>query len=45
MRYKAEAIMRKAQCKAIDCDTIDALAKVADILAGLDDHLTELIGD
>ena len=45
LRYKVEAAMRKAQCRAVDCDTVDALHRIAKELAELDDHLTELIGD
>ena len=45
LRYKVEAAMRKAQCRAVDCDTVDTLHRIAQELAGLDDHLTELIGD
>lgn len=45
LRYKVEAVMRKAQCRAVDCDTVDALHKIAKELEALDDHLTELIGD
>ena len=45
LRYKVKAVMRKAQCRAVDCDTIDKLNEIALELAGLDDHLTELIGD
>ena len=45
LRYKVEAVMRKAQCRAVDCDTVDALDKIGKELAKLDDHMTELIGD
>ncbi len=45
LRYKVKAVMRKAQCRAVDCDTMDTLHRIAKELAGLDDHLTELIGD
>ena len=45
LRFKVEAVMRKAQCRAVDCDTVDALDKIAKELAELDDHMTELIGD
>ena len=45
LRYKVEAVMRKAQCRAVDCDTGDALDKIGKELAKLDDHMTELIGD
>jgi hypothetical protein len=45
LRYKVEAAMRKAQCRAVDCDTVDTLHRIAKELAELDDHLTELIGD
>lgn len=45
LRYKVEAAMRKAQCRAVDCDTVDELGRIACQLAALDEHLTELIGD
>ena len=45
LRYKVEAAMRKAQCRAVDCDTVDTLHRIAKELAELDDNLTELIGD
>lgn len=45
LRFQVEALMRKAQCRAVDCDTVDALDRIAKDLAELDDHLTELIGD
>ena len=45
LRYKVEAVMRKAQCRAVDCDTVDALDKIGKELAKLYDHMTELIGD
>ena len=45
LRYKVEAAMRKSQCRAVDCDTVDTLDRIAKELAELDDHLTELIGD
>lgn len=45
LRYKVEAAMRKAQCRAVDCNTVDTLHRIAKELAELDDHLTELIGD
>lgn len=45
LRFQVEALLRKAQCRAVDCDTVDALDKIAEELEELDDHLTELIGD
>jgi hypothetical protein len=45
LRYKVEAAMRKAQCRAVHCDVVDALDNIAKELAELDDLMTELIGD
>jgi hypothetical protein len=38
-----EAIMRKAQCREVNCDVIDELDKVCKALASIDDMITEIL--
>ena len=45
LRYKVASLLRKAQCRAVNCEIIDILDKVERELAGLDDMMTEIIGD
>ena len=45
LRCSVEATMRKAQCRAVNCDVIDTLASIARELDELDGYMTELIGD
>ena len=45
LKCMTEAVLRKAQCRAVDCDIIDALALIAKTFLALDDRLTEMIGD
>lgn len=45
LQFQVEAAMRKAQCRAVDCHTVDTLYHIAKELAELDDHLTAVIGD
>jgi hypothetical protein len=45
LRYKVEAVLRKAQCRAVNCEVIDGLAHIAEELSYLDDRMTEIIGD
>lgn len=45
LRYKVAAVLRKAQCRAVNCEIIDALAKIENELEVLDDKMTEIIGD
>lgn len=45
LRYNVSAVLRKAQCRAVNCDVIDALAIIEQELEGLDNLMTEIIGD
>ena len=45
IKGKVDALTRKAQCRAIDCDVVDALDDVSKALEKIDDLLTDIIGD
>lgn len=45
LRFQVEAVLRKAQCRAVNCEIIDTLDTIAGELEALDDRMTELIGD
>ena len=45
LRYEVAALIRKAQCRAVNCSILDSLDKIEKRLADLDDEMTEIIGD
>ena len=45
LRAQVGAVMRKAQCRAVDCDIIDRLAIIEKDLDTLDEDITKIIGD
>lgn len=45
LRYRVSAVLRKAQCRAVDCDIIDRLAIIEKDLDTLDEDITKIIGD
>lgn len=45
LRYKVAALIRKAQCRAVNCSILDGLDDIEKRLADLDDEMTEIIGD
>ena len=45
LRYKVAAVLRKAQCRAVNCDIIDSLYSIEQQLQNLDNQMTEIIGD
>ena len=45
LRYKVAAVLRKAQCREVNCEIIDRLAKIEKELACMDDVMTDIIGD
>ena len=45
LKCHADAVFRKAQCRAVNCEILDKLDKVIKILITIDDRMTEIIGD
>lgn len=45
LRARTYAVMRKAQCRAVNCEVIDRLSHIEKELANLDDVMTDIIGD
>ena len=45
LRYQVAATLRKAQCRAVNCDIIDWLARIEKDLADMDNVMTDIIGD
>ena len=45
LRYKVSAVLRKAQCRAVNCDIIDRIAIIEKDLETLDEDITKIIGD
>ena len=45
LRYQVAALIRKAQCRAVNCSILDGLDDIEKRLADLDDEMTEIIGD
>lgn len=45
LQYRLMALIRKAQCRQVNCDILDKLDAVEKMLAQIDNDLTEIIGD
>jgi len=45
LRYKVASVLRKAQCRAVNCEILDSIASIEAQLEELDDRMTEIIGD
>lgn len=45
LKCHADAVFRKAQCRAVNCEILDKLDKAIKILITIDDRMTEIIGD
>jgi hypothetical protein len=45
LHYNALALLRKAQCRQVNCEIIDQIQEVADILEAIDERMIEIIGD
>lgn len=45
LRAQVGAVMRKAQCRAVNCDVIALLVNIEKELQELDDYMTDIIGD
>ena len=43
LSYKVKAVLRKAQCREVNCDIIDALDEVCNKLGDIDHNITEII--
>ena len=42
LHYKALALLRKAQCRQVNCEIIDQIQEVADILEAIDECMTDI---
>lgn len=45
LKCQVSALIRKAQCRAVNCEIIDSLALIEKEFQELDDYMTEVIGD
>lgn len=45
LKCHADAVFRKAQCRAVNCEILDMLDKAINIIIDIDDRMTEIIGD
>lgn len=45
LKCHADAVFRKAQCRAVNQDFLDMMDKAINILIDCDEYLTEVIGD
>ena len=43
--YKVQGIIRKAQCREVNCDIIDMLDKVSSELCVIDAEITEILDE
>jgi hypothetical protein len=43
LSYQVKAVLRKAQCREVNCDVIDELDEVCKALASIDDMITEIL--
>ena len=43
LSYRAKAVLRKAQCREVNCDIIDALDEVCAKLGDIDHDITEIL--
>ena len=43
LAHAVQGIIRKAQCREVNCDVIDELDKVCKALASIDDMITEIL--
>ena len=41
--YKTKALLRKAQCREVNCDIIDALNKVSNDIANIEIEITNIL--
>ena len=45
LKCEVQAVIRKAQCREVNCEIIDQLDEVHKMLCHLDNAITDLIGD
>ena len=45
LRYKVAAVLRKAQCREVNCEIIDWLDRIEKDLESMDNVITDIIGD
>ena len=45
LRYQVAAVLRKAQCREVNCDIIDWLGRIEKDLSDMDNVMTDIIGD
>ena len=43
LKGRVDAVMRKAQCREVNCDVLDLLYHVGNELADIDNAITEII--
>ena len=43
--YKVQGIIRKAQCREVNCDIIDMLDKVSSELSAIDAEITNILDE
>lgn len=45
LRARVKAVVRKAQCREVNCDVIDELDNVDTLLLNIDNIITEILED
>lgn len=43
LTYKVQSVLRKAQCREVNCDILDMLDKVSSVLSSVDAEITEIL--
>lgn len=45
LRYQVAAVLRKSQCREVNCEIIDWMGRIEKELSDMDRVITDIIGD